>query len=130
MKKYILGCVVALLSAGVFAQTKSETFVLRGTGATVYNSEGKAQFRADQDFILEYASNHDRKIYDWNADVRLVRIDAKGGTSLWLSCNDLMPIEGKCVAPLPSPTRQGATRGPSINSAVPMCPGDPRCPRF
>lgn len=135
MKKYFLGCVVAFLSVGVLAQPAPETFVFRNASVTVFDGDGKARFRADQDFILKYAGNQDRKIYDWKADARLVRIDVESGPGVWLSCKDLMPIEGKCAAPRPSSTHRGSTRGDgtrgfSLNSAVPMCPGDPRCPRF
>ena len=135
MKKYFLGFSVAMISALAFAQDAQETFSLRKDTATVFDGAGKARFRADQDFILKYSDNDGRKIYDWQADTRLVRIDAQDGIGIWLSCADLMPIEGKCEAPTNSVKRNDVTRGQgtrgfSLNSAVPMCPGDPRCPRF
>ncbi len=134
----VLVIVLVWISTSVSAATTDGIFAFKSSDAVVYDDNGAALFRAQPDFILAHVKNPDARIFGWNQALRLVRINAAGKPGIWLSCNELMPIAGKCAATSASGNqsiRNGNSRGnlrPSNrpSSAVPMCPGDPRCPVF
>lgn len=129
---------IASLSVAATANAPSARFVLRDMDAVVYSDDGEAKFRAGLNFIRTIANNPDDAVRGWDPDMRLVRIDAAAADGLWLSCRDLMPIDGMCTErdaeSATSSGRGSGTRGngsrPSALNAVPMCPSDPRCPVF
>ncbi len=131
---FILVCT----SVSASATSAGEKFTFKGDEAVVYSDDGVALFRAKPDFILAYANNADVTIFGWNREMRLVRINPLGKPGFWLSCNELMPIAGKCDAGSAAGNqsiRNGNIRGNGRQTnrpsgAVPMCPGDLRCPAF
>jgi hypothetical protein len=133
--------VIILIITPVLAQAhaKDESFSLNRPVAIVYDDNGKALFRGYQDFIRAYAHNPDGKVFDWAAPQQMVRISANDQDGLWLSCDEIQPIDGKCGTAHPpsygygTPPRRTESRGPGSPvrvppQAVPMCPGDLRCP--
>lgn len=134
----MLPVILVCTAVSASATSAGEKFAFKSNDAVVYSDDGVALFRAKPDFILAYASNADAEVFGWNHELRLVRINALGKPGFWLSCNDLMPIAGKCEAAGSAGNqsiRNGNIRGngrPTYrpSGAVPMCPGDLRCPAF
>lgn len=109
----IAGCV----TAGTVA---AETLQLAVPRAVVYDSAGVPQFAGSQDFILDVAGNADGAVYASTAE--MVRVSADGSPELWIRCADLGQRVGQCAA-------VAAMSPPIMTRTLPICPGDPRCPR-
>lgn len=126
---------MALLAGGASAQAAGP---LRFTEPklVVFGDDGAPLYRADAAYVFAQAQNPGREARGVDAEHRLVRISAEGSDGLWVACDALVSPDSVCK---PAPTTfatvdRGNTRGgPTLPvgigaSAVPDCPGDPRCP--
>ena len=124
---------------------------------TAYGDDGERLFRGSRAFILGYAKS-DGTVREWHVSRNRVRIGESEKGGVWLSCDQLEAMPVACASaasftgggvvtiggapgraavatPRPAPrraataprrVRTGAARGTS--DALPLCPGDPRCP--
>lgn len=93
----------------------------RQSPAMIFDDARAPSFKSDRSFALEAADNPQGRIFAF--DRHLVRITPSGRPGLWVRCADLEPGLPYCAAP--------AATGPleMPRSGLPLCPGDPRCPR-
>lgn len=135
LRRVALPTVLAFVAQASFAAQPagSEMITLKGESAVAYGDDGKPMFRGPRDYVLAAAKNKDGHITLYDAERGMVRISDKGGTGVWLSCTELLPMENACSAMLPAPSaRHRPSRGggahPAPLGSIPACPGDPRCP--
>lgn len=125
-----------------FSGGAAEKASFKGADAVVYDAAGDPQFKGSQAFVFALAGNPDGRVFEWDVSEERVRISADGSPALWLSCNDLQPMDNACRS-RPRPSKPAARRGGMRSSnfgsgedegepqgALPSCPGDPRCPKL
>ena len=147
------GAPAAPLALVVFQPGAEPELELRRSTAILYDKEGTKQFLGSRDFITQIGGPSLR-IRAWNPVKSLVRISPRGQPEVWLACeaitttglacsdlqlsigldNELRVSTRKAPSPGASPTRGGIFPSllPPVENArgLPLCPGDPRCPRL
>jgi len=119
---------------------------LAGDRATLFDDSGKAVLQGSSDFVRRYAGSKDGTVLEWDLEYDRVRISPAGAKGAWLSCADLKPMTVACSTRLEAGAggvltikRRGdgsggrgiaEDAGKSPAGALPMCPGDPRCPKL
>lgn len=111
----VAGCITA-------PPVSAETLQLAVPRAVVYDAGGAPQFAGGQDYILSVAGNPDGAIHASTAD--MVRVSSDGSPELWIRCSDLQTRVGQCAA-----AASASAAPPMMTRTLPICPGDPRCPR-
>jgi hypothetical protein len=123
----------------LYGPADAQILELAAPFATVSDDAGTPLFEGDREFILGFAKNPRGVVYSWDQPGQRIRINASGAAGAWLACSSVRPMSEACkgqaqagVAP-PMRRRPPASRGPAAAqpaSALPMCPGDARCPRL
>ena len=121
----------------VFTDEVTQTVQLKGDTATVYDRDGKALLVGSRAYIGLLAGSTG-KVAEW--DVRGDKVKLQGvGQETWLACRELRPMAVACTL-LPTTNNAGdlvlapverseLTRNFGGMGRLPVCPGDPRCPR-
>lgn len=111
---------LAIAACATIATAPADTLQLAAPRAVVYDSGGVPQFEGGRDYILAVAGNTAGTIYASTVD--MVRVSEGGAPELWVRCGDLREPVGQCAA-------AGAATPAMKTRTLPICPGDPRCPR-
>lgn len=121
--------VAAGILLGAPALAADRTLVLAHDTAVVLDGEGTPLVRAPRGYLLEWAANPDGTLFEIDSVQQRVRVTPDGAPALWLRCADL--AESPCDQPRDVAARSAPTDdGQEASSrTLPICPGDPRCPR-
>ena len=120
---------VAILLVAGPATAKAPSFTLAGKTAIALDADGTPLARASREYLLAWAGNANGMIFEIDSKRQRIRITPDKQAALWLSCTELAkPI---CGSPKSGQVRTlpGAGDEGNILRALPLCPGDPRCPR-
>jgi hypothetical protein len=122
--RLILACSLALIASPVAHAQEAEVFELKGDSAIVLDDNDMPVFFADRAFLVDLLGTQG-EIFEVTPG--RVRISRDGEEGVWLRCADLKPIKA-CgeQATVVSRSRQ---RDDARAGGVPVCPGDPRCPK-
>ena len=122
-----IGATALLLASPAWPSGPALTFA-RET-AVVLDQEGTPLLEAPRSYLLEWAGNPAGKAFEIDKVNKRVRVTPDGAPALWLRCADL--LDSPC-GPADADTVRSVTpddgQEPSSRT-LPICPGDPRCPR-
>jgi hypothetical protein len=124
---------VLLLATAAPAAAAGETVSFSGDSAILYGDDGAPVLRGSKDYVLAFAENPEGRAINYDADHRMVRLSPADKPGLWVSCKDVIPVGDLCAEATVTKSPRGASRGGGgagkpETSAIPSCPGDPRCP--
>lgn len=122
--KLILGSLIAFGCASLACAQNVESFELAGPTAVAVDGDGIPMFQAGRAFLLDLVGTNGEI---FASSGTRVRISADGQSEVWLNCAELKPLKA-CATGTNSGTKarqDNAIRG----KGIPICPGDPRCPR-
>ena len=122
--RLILACSLALMAAPVAHAQDTEVFELKGDNAVVLDDNDMPVFLADRAFLIDLLGT-EGEIFA--ATPGRVRISRDGEEGVWLRCADLKPL--KVCGEQTNVVRRSRQRDDSRAGGVPVCPGDPRCPK-
>ena len=135
MKRVLSGCAAAaMLMLGSWPLHATDgVLTLRSETVAVYAADGRAVFRSGGEYAFRYARNAGRRAYEWDPELRRVRISPDDGEpAAWLACDTVVTTEAQCGGgpPVARPSRPATAilRRSGTSSALPLCPGDARCP--
>lgn len=120
---------IALLFASGSVVGKESSLTLAGETAVAFDTDGVPLVRASREYLLMWAENSAGQIYEIDNQQQRVRITPDARDALWLSCADL--VQPVCGSPQPNQNRTlpNPDDYPADRGALPLCPGDPRCPK-
>ena len=117
------------------ANPVGEAIAFKNSDVLVVDSAGMPLFRSSRDHLLKIARNPGGLVI--RADAANGRVLVSGaGPEYWVRCAELAPL-ASCPASPPRPAtrsikipRGGASGEVELAArGVPVCPGDPRCPK-
>lgn len=128
LKKIKLLSATGLLVAAGAVSAEEQALKLASETAVVLDADGTPLVRASRAYLLSWAENDKGQIFEVDPEHQRVRITRDARPALWLSCADVVqpacgsPQQGS-VRTLPVPEEE------TVRGALPVCPGDPRCPK-
>jgi hypothetical protein len=130
-----------------FASDQAPEVRLRSAIVTVHDKANRAIFRGTAEFL--FGASATGRAFAWDLARNRIRVSEEEEAELWLSCKDVAPMPIACAATIKLSAdgrslKQGRPAAPSRRSGkansnaleagqlarLPLCPGDPRCPKL